>query len=300
MSKRLSGDCEGFSRRDFIQLGSAGLLGLSLPQLLRLEAKAARDADAPKAKARSVILVWLSGGPATIDMWDNKPDAPEGIRGEFKSIPTTVAGIQLAETLPKMAQVADKASFVRSLYHTIPSHAPASVFMTTGNKPTAALQYPSMGSVASKLLKTEVGVPPYVTFGDVRNGTVGLAGYLGTGYNPFVIEGNGGGDGKPGGRGAAGGGFKVRGITLDGKFTLDELEKRDRLLRKFDSGFRGLDQSNELVDGLDTFHKQALEILRSDRTKKAFDLAAERPAQPAPMTATLPRGGPNTGGGGWV
>src|SRR5439155_15694032 len=131
----------------------------------------------------------------------------------------------------------------------------------------------------AKLLKTEVGVPPYVTFGEQRAGVVGQAGYLGTGYNPFVIEGNGSGDGgKPGARGGAAGGFKVRGISLDGRFTLEELEKRDVLLRKLDSGFRGLDQSNDLVDGLDTFHKQALEILRSDKTKKAFDLASEKQA----------------------
>jgi len=267
-------DCEGFHRRDFLSVGSAGLLGLTLPGFLAAEAKAAakKDGSLSKTKAQSVILVWLAGGPATIDMWDNKPDAPEGIRGEFKSISTTAPGMQFAETLPKMAQVADKVSVVRSLYHTIPSHSPATVFMTTGNKPTAALQYPAMGSVAARLLKTEVGVPPYVTFGDQRNG---LAGYLGTGYNPFVIEGSAPGDkaGKGGG-----GGFRVRGVSLDGKFTLDELEKRDLLLRKFDTGFKAVDKNSDLVDGLDTFHKQALDILRSDRTKKAFDLTAEKPA----------------------
>lgn len=270
-------DCEGFHRRDFLAVGSAGLLGLTLPGFLAARARAAGKADIAGKKAQSVILVWLAGGPATIDMWDNKPDAPEGIRGEFKSIATSIPGIQLAETLPKMAKVANKCSFVRSLYHTIPSHGPASVFMTTGNKPTAALQYPSLGSITSRLLKTEVGVPPYVTFGDLRGGLVGQAGYLGTGYNPFVIEGSGGGGGK-GGKGGRGGGFRVRGISLDGRFTLEELEKRDQLLRKFDNGLGAADRSSDLVDGLDSFHKQALEILRSDKTKKAFDLAAEKPA----------------------
>jgi hypothetical protein len=266
-------DCEGFHRRDFLSVGSAGILGLTLPGILAAEARAAanKDDSLSKKKAQSVILVWLAGGPATIDMWDNKPEAPEGIRGQFQSIATSAAGIQFAETLPKMAQIADKISVVRSLYHTIPSHGPASVFMTTGNKPTAALQYPSQGSIAAKLLQTEVGVPPYVTFGDIRNGTTGLAGYLGTGYNPFVIEGNGGGKG-----GAAS--FRVRGISLDGKFTLDELEKRDRLLKKFDNGLQSVDKNSDLIDGLDTFHRQALEILRSNKTKKAFDLAAEKPA----------------------
>ncbi|MDY3561155.1 DUF1501 domain-containing protein [Gemmata sp. JC673] len=269
-------DCEGFHRRDVLTIGSAGFLGLTLPGVLASEAKAkAANEIGSGKKAKSVILLWLAGGPATIDMWDNKPDAPEGIRGEFKSIDTAVTGVQVAETFPKMAQVANKLTIVRSLYHTIPSHSPATVFMTTGNKPTAALQYPSMGSVAARMLKTEVGVPPYVTFGDIRNGTAGLAGYLGTGYNPFVIEGSAPtrGEGK-----AAGGGFSVRGLTLKGTFTLEDLEKRDALLRKFDTGFAGLDRSNDLVDGLDTFHQQALEILKSDKTRKALDLTAEKPA----------------------
>ena len=210
-------------------------------------------------------------------MWDNKPDAPEGIRGEFKSIDTTADGMQVAETFPKMAQVGNKLSIVRSLYHTIPSHGPAAIFMTTGNKPTAALQYPALGSITAKMLKTEVGVPPYVTFGDLRNGAVGTAGYLGTGFNPFVIEGNGNPNSaaNPNARGT---GFSIRGLSLKGTFTLDDLEKRDALLRKFDSGFAGLDKSNDLVDGLDTFHQQALEILKSDKTRKALDVNAEKPA----------------------
>ena len=286
MSATRRTDCEGFHRRDVLTIGSAGILGLTLPGLLASEAKAKaannKERGSGQPKAKSVILLWLAGGPATIDMWDNKPDAPEGIRGEFKSIDTNVTGVQVAETFPKMAQVSDKLTIVRSLYHTIPSHGPAAVFMTTGNKPTAALQYPALGSVASKLMKTEVGVPPYVTFGDIRNGSAGQAGYLGTGYNPFIIEGNGGG-------GKNAGGFSVRGLTLKGTFTLEDLEKRDSLLRKFDTGLSGLDQSNDLVDGLDTFHQQALEILKSDKTRKALDLSAEKPAT-REMYGTTPFG----------
>jgi hypothetical protein len=263
-------DCEGFHRRDFLTIGSAGALGLTLPGILAAEARAAGKGDlAGKQKAKGVILLWLAGGPATIDMWDNKPEAPEGIRGEFKSIKTTADGMQVAETFPKVASVGNKLTIVRSLYHTIPSHGPATVFMTTGNKPTAAMQYPAMGSIAAKLLSTEAGIPPYVTFGDMRNGAAGLSGYLGTGYNPFVIEGGGGRGGN--------GGFSVRGLTLRGTFTLEDLEKRDTLLKKFDGGF-GAGQSNDLVDGLDTFHKQALEILKSDKTRKALDVSAEKPA----------------------
>src|SRR5437588_1513899 len=167
-------DCEGFYRRDFLKLGTAGLLGLSLPDLLRLEARAKdRPDDRAAAKAKSVIMVWLAGGPATIDMWDLKPDAPEGVRGQFKPVATKADGVQISEHLPKMAQVMDRVTLVRSIAHTIPSHEIATNFMTTGNKPTAALPYPSLGSLTSKLLPVEKGVPPYVSFGDLRGGTAG-------------------------------------------------------------------------------------------------------------------------------
>jgi hypothetical protein len=267
-------DCEGFYRRDLLKIGTAGIFGLTLPQLLRLEAQATA-AENERRKAKSVILLWLAGGPATIDMWDLKPEAPEGIRGEFKGIDTKIQGYQISEHLPKMAEVADKATFVRSLAHTIPSHGTATVWMTTGNKPTPALQYPALGSIGAKLLPAEQGVPPFVSFGELRNGAAGTSGYLGTAYNPFIIEGSV----NAGKTGPAGpGGFRVRGIQLPTGFTLEELENRDKLLEGFDSTFKRLDRSADLVDGLDAFHKQALEILRSDKTKKAFDLGAETQA----------------------
>jgi hypothetical protein len=278
MASRCWTDCEGFYRRDFLKIGAAGLLGLSLPQLLRLEALARSPAPQDKGsksdpagrRATSVILVWLGGGPSHMDMWDLKPNAPEGIRGEFKPIATKADGIQICEHLPKMAQVADKVTIIRSLYHTIPSHGVASVWMNTGNKPTAALQYPILGSLTTKLLRTEPGVPPFVSFADIKGGALGPAGYLGTAYNPFVV------DGAPGGKGKGGGGtLGVRGITLPTGFTLEELENRNKLLQGFDTRFRNLDRAGDLVDGLDAFHKQALEILRSDKTKKAFDLGQE-------------------------
>lgn len=275
MASRCWTDCEGFHRRDVLKIGAAGLFGLSLPQLLQLEAQAANKDAKGSRQANAVILVWLAGGPATIDMWDLKPNAPEGIRGEFKPLNTSVDGIQISEHLPKMAQLADKATFVRSLYHTIPSHGPATVFMTTGNKPTPALQYPALGSLVQKLLPAEPGVPPYVTFSELRNGSAGQSGYLGTSYNPFVVEGAGAAKGAGQGGGTAGA-LRVRGITLPSGFTLDQLEDREKLLAGFDRGFEALDKSADLADGLDAFHKQALEILRSDKTKKAFNVNEEK------------------------
>src|SRR5207248_1103852 len=148
-------------------------------------------------------------------------------------IDTTAPGVQISEHLPKMAQVGDKITIVRSLAHTIPSHGPATVFMTTGNKPTPAVQYPSLGAVAMKTLPHERGVPAFVSFGEIRGGTAGTAGYLGTAYNPFIVEGAAGG-----GKGNAPGSLRVRGITLPTGFTLEELEKREKLARGFDETFR--------------------------------------------------------------
>src|SRR3954471_8083480 len=215
---RYISDCEGFARRDFIKLGSAGLLGLSLPKVLELEARADQAQGRGQRRAQSVIMVWLAGGPATIDMWDLKPDAPDGIRGPFKPVATKTDGVMISEHLPKSAAVADKLTIVRSLAHTIPSHEIATTFMTTGNKPTPALQYPSLGSLAAKLLSVEKGVPPYVSFGDLRGGKAGGPGYLGTGYNPFFVEGAGGNA-----KGAAAMNLRVRGIQLPNNFSLDDL-----------------------------------------------------------------------------
>jgi hypothetical protein len=276
MAQRFHSDCEGFARRDFLKIGATGLFGLTLPQFLQLEAqsRAAVPADeAPRRRADSVIMVWLSGGPATIDMWDLKPGAPDNIRGEFRPGRTSVDGVFISEHLPRMARLMDRCTLVRSLAHTIPAHGPATVFMTTGNRPTPALQYPSLGSLVTRLMPAAAGVPPFISFSELRNGTAGLAGYLGTAYNPFIVEGLGAG---PGG-GASAANLRVRGITLPTGFTLDQLENRDRLLQQFDQGLAEIDRDADLVGGLDAFHHQALEILRSNRTRGAFDLAREDP-----------------------
>jgi hypothetical protein len=110
-----------------------------------------------------------------------------------------------------------------------------------------------------------------VSFGEIRGGAGSSSGYLGTAYNPFIVEGNAGT-----GRKGAAPTLRVRGIQLPTGFTLQELEDREKLRSGFESGFRALDKSADTVDGFDAFHKQALEILRGDRTKKAFDLDSEK------------------------
>jgi Protein of unknown function (DUF1501) len=261
MSPIFRTDCEGFHRRDFLKLGTAGLLGLGLADLLRLEADG-RAASKTK-KATNVIMVWLAGGPATIDMWDLKANAPEGIRGEFKPIPTSASGISICEHLPKMAKVMDKCTLVRSLNHNIPEHGVGTLYMTTGNRPTPALDYPALGCLASKLLPAPAGIPSYVTFSGVR---AAGPGYLGTAYSAFEVEGNSG-------RGP----LRVQGVSLPAGFSMDDLANRDQLRNSFDASFKALDRA-DLPASLDRFHQQALDILRSDKTRTAFDLDKETSA----------------------
>src|SRR6266511_1502471 len=123
--------CDGWSRREFIRVGGAGVLGVALGDILRLQAASESLPDAAKAKAgfgkaKSVILVFLQGGPSHIDIWDPKPDAPSNIRGEFKPIKSNVPGIWLSETMPKLAQHVDKATLIRSM-----SYTPAGLFNHT-------------------------------------------------------------------------------------------------------------------------------------------------------------------------
>lgn len=247
-------DCERFHRRDFLRLGSAGLLGLGLADLLRLEAKAGEG----RKKATSVLMVWLAGGPSTIDIWDLKPDAPDHIRGEFKPIATSARGVQVCEFMSKTAKVMHHCSLVRSLHHNIPEHNVGTRYMMTGNSPNPSLEYPGLGSLAARLLPARAGVPSYVAF----QRTVG-AGYLGTAYAPFEVE------GAPG-RGR----LRVPGMSLPADFSLDELADRDRLRNTFDAAFKALDQT-EVPASLDKFHQQALDILRSDKTRQAFNLDKE-------------------------
>jgi hypothetical protein len=244
-------------RRTFLRVGSAGLLGLGLPDLLRLQA-----AVKGRPRAEGVILLWLSGGPATIDMWDLKPDAPEEVRGEFKPIATRAKGVMICEHLPRTARVMDRCVLVRSLAHSIPEHGVATRYMTTGNLPSPALEHPSLGSLAARVLPPPAGLPSYVAFGE-RGGRASGAGYLGPAYNPFEFEGD-----------PARGQLRMEGLGLPDGFTLADLSDRDRLRAKFDRRFAALDRAG-LPASLDEFHQQALDLLRSDRTRHALELDRE-------------------------
>ena len=153
---------------------------------------------------------------------------------------------------------------MRSLGHTITAHVPGTTYMTTGNRPSPALDYPSLGSLAARVLPPRQGVPPYVTFAALREGVAGAgAGYLGPAYGPFEIE------GEP-----VYGEFQAHGVSLPSGFSPGDLESREALRRRFDRGLRALESTDTLA-GLDRYHRQALEVLHSDRVRSALDLARE-------------------------
>jgi len=142
------------SRRTFLKVGSLALGGLTLPWMLRQRAMAGQFASSSGLPRKSVILIWQAGGPSHLDMYDLKPGAPAEIRGEFKPIPTNVAGIQIGEHLPKQARIMDKLAILRSAYHTNAGHGMGSQWMLTGYQPTIEVNdniYPSCGSVVAKM-----------------------------------------------------------------------------------------------------------------------------------------------------
>lgn len=195
----------GMSRRGLIRVGSIGLAGLSLEGLLRLRAASADSglaAPAPRGRAKSAILLFLSGGPAHMDMWDMKPDAPEDVRGTFRPIETNVAGIQVCEHLPRMARVMDKCAIVRSVHHAQGDHPAAAYWMMVGSpigRPAreagmmSRADRPHPGSVVAKELGPKAGVPPFVMVpeaiqpnGPERSGQ--FAGFLGAAFDPYRIN----------------------------------------------------------------------------------------------------------------
>jgi len=165
----------------------------------------------------------------------------------------------------------DRCTVIRSLAHTIPEHGLASTFMTTGNRPAPVLRYPSLGSLTARLAPAAPGAPPFVSF-RAQNDVIGagsVAGYLGPAYDPFTLE------VRVVREGTVDAVVDTRGVTLPAGFTLDQLDNRDGLTRSFDRAFASADRGADLLAGLDAFGRQALDIIRSRRTREAMDLRRE-------------------------
>ena len=252
------GFCDGVSRRNFLKIGSLGLGGIALPQLLQAEAQAGI-----RGSHKAVIMIFLPGGPSHQDMFDLKMDAPSEIRGEFRPIPTNVPGIEICEHMPQLAKLADKYTLIRSIVGASGGH--DAVQCLTGrdmkNMPTGG--WPSMGSSLSKLLgPVNKSVPPFVglspKMGHMPWADTGKAGFLGISQSPFKPSGNGQDD-----------------LVLNG-VTLDRLADRRALLGSFDKFRRDVDSSG-LMEGSDVFTEQAFGMLTSSKLLHALDLKNEDP-----------------------
>jgi hypothetical protein len=261
-------------RRSFVKAGILGACGLSLPQLLRAEARAVspvaslgRVPVAPK-RLNSVIILWMRGGPSHIDMWDPKPEAPAEYRGEFGVLPTNVPGILLCDLLPMCGQIMDKWSIVRSLYHNDAGHSTGDQICFTGYpagpNPDENI-HPSCGSIVAKQLgHLTPHLPAYVMIPRMDPGT-GSA-YLGVAYRPF----------ETGADPANPGPFTVPNFALPAGLTVERLGERRSLLRGFDHLRRDVDNSGQL-EAVDRHHQRAWEILTSAAARDAFDLDKEDP-----------------------
>lgn len=239
-----------FGRRDILRIGSLGALGITLDKVLRANAK----------KDVSCILVWQSGGCGHMDTFDMKPDAPSEIRGEFKPIATNVPGIQVCEHLPLTAKQADKFTILRSMKSRENNHERAINYLLTGYLPLSTLEFPSMGSVVSKVLGSKNGVPPYVAVPNTFPSYGG--GYLGGEYNPFIS-----GDANVSG-------YRVRDLTLPVDVDWQRVNDRSFLLKQMDSKFRSIDAKGDM-EAMDAFHQKAYDLMRSPAAKKAFEIDTE-------------------------
>ncbi|MCE9603352.1 MAG: DUF1501 domain-containing protein [Planctomycetia bacterium] len=254
--KSRGGFCDGLQRRDFLRVGGLAMGGLALPQLLRADA-----ASGKRSSTKSVIMVFLSGGPPHQDFVDLKPDAPIEIRGEFKPIATNVPGIEICELLPQLARMTDRLAIVRSIVGSEGRH--AAFQCMTGQKSAQQPQgnWPSFGSTISKLRgPVDPAVPPFVSLVPPMKHTSwadpGRPGFLGVGHSPFRTEGDGLSD-----------------MVLNG-VTVDRLGDRRELLQRFDGYRRDADAAG-VMSGLDDFQRQAFGILTSSKLAEALDLSRE-------------------------
>lgn len=251
--------CDGVGRRDFLKAGVLGGLGLSMADMLRLEARG----EAAQPQAKSAIFIQLGGGPTHMDTFDLKPNAGSEYRGEFNPIATSVPGIEISEHLPLLAQCAQHFALLRGVSHTLAAHELGTKYMITGNRPIPSIEFPGYGSVVAKEKEADPELPKFVA---VPN-TSQVPGFLGIEFAPLSTNASP----KPNTP------FNVRGISLSGGLTLEKAERRERLLGDLDGAFREIEDRSELLKGLDQFSQQAQNIITSKKARQAFDITQESP-----------------------
>ncbi|HEX8309847.1 MAG TPA: DUF1501 domain-containing protein, partial [Chthoniobacteraceae bacterium] len=261
------------SRRHALKVGGLGLLGLTMPGILRAEA--APTAGKIKARAKSVIFLFQFGGPSHIDMFDMKPEAVEGIRGPYKPISSKADGIQVSERLPKTAKVMDQVTLIRSVHHTMNNHNSAAYYALTGHAPPSDDQrlrdsldlFPAYASIVDKLaplrgeMPTSVSYPHIIGDGSVTPGQ--HASFLGKVHDPLVVL-----------QDPNSSSFALPELSLPEAIPFDRLQARRELLRIVDQQARMLDYSTQ-VRGMDDYYERAISMLQSPKLREAFNLSAE-------------------------
>ncbi|MEE2686216.1 MAG: DUF1501 domain-containing protein [Planctomycetota bacterium] len=259
--------CDGVSRRDFIQVGSLGAVGVSLPQLMAARANGAVKDDHDE---RSVIMIFNLGAPSQIDTFDPKPEATAEIRGPFKPIQTRSPDIQLSEILPRHAEVADRFSLVRSCFHTAAAvHDTGHQMMQTGRLFTGGINTPHAGCALSYLRGRRTDLPSHVILPEPMGRTGGNiphgqdAGFLGKGFDPFLLMAD---PSKPN--------FQVPDLLPPAEIGEARLDRRRRLRQVVEETVQGFEQS-ENAQLLDSSFEAAFRLMTSPAARDAFDLTKE-------------------------
>ena len=254
------------TRRDLLQVGTLGALGLSLPQFLRMEAEAAAagpQISALKGQAKSVIHIYLPGGMAHQESWDPKPFSSAEYRGPYRSLKTPVPGMEVSEMWKEVAKVGDKVTLVRSMTHGEAAHERGTHNMWTGYRPSPSIKYPSFGSVVSHELGCAQQLAALHPDSPPCRPSTPESGYLSTAYSPFAL-----------GSDPARGDFKVRDLALPGGIDEARFDRRRSLLASVDAHFRSLEESDAL-DAMDAFYERAYNMISSPEARAAFDINKE-------------------------
>lgn len=249
------------SRRSTLKAGLAGIAGLSLPRLLQAREEST-GTGRPIGSHKSVILIWMTGGPSHIDTLDVKPEAPPEIRGPFGTIGTKLPGIRFCEHLPKMAAMLDQLTVIRSVDCRFSNHEPNMVMQTANLDAEPRInpeaeKYPAIASlVARHCGSRQPDLPPYVVLNMQSSSHVAWPGYLGKEYEPFL-------------------GSKASGLfSLPVGLTQERLHTRHHLLGQFDRLRRGLDQRGGM-EARDRYVEQAINLVVGKKAQEAFDITRE-------------------------
>ena len=259
--------CDGMTRRDVLQVGALGAVGLTLPQYMAAEANGAvKDKD----DDRACIMIFNLGAPSHIDTFDMKPDAPAEVRGPFKPIKTASPEIQISEILPQHAKVADKFSLVRSCYHTSAAvHDAGWQMMQTGRQFSGGVNYPHAGAAMSYLRGRKTDLPPFVVLpetmgrggGNLPNGQAG--GFLGKAHDPFALMAD---PSKPE--------FQVPDLLPPDDIGTARLNRRRRMRDVVDQTVKNF-EATENAQLLDKNFQAAFRLMTSSQARDAFDLSKE-------------------------